>query len=98
MPKKNKEVVVDAPSYVRVRESHEVRATAEKLKFFSTCRKISKCVTLPTTVVNLLFLLFIGYRIIHQTQSSSQISILIIVTLFTGIINIFNGLLLLAKE
>ncbi len=99
MPKKKKEIVVSAPFFIRKwYESPEVKAMVERLNFFKTCGKISKYSAPPLTIVSLLLFLFIVSSILNPAWFSFPKSLLIGAMFYIGIMNIFNGLLLLTKE
>lgn len=99
VPKKKKEIVVSPPFLIRKwYDSPEVRAIAERLNFFSICGKIGKFSAWPITVVSLLFFVFITYGILNLAQFSFPKPLLIGAIFSIGIMNIFSGLLLLAKE
>lgn len=99
VPKKEKEVVVRTPFLIsKWYESPEVRAIAERLNFFAICRKIGKFSAWPIMVVSLSLFLFTAYGILYSTQFSFPKPLLIDAIFSIGLMNIFSGLLLLAKE
>ncbi len=99
VPKKKNEIVVGPPFLIsKWYDSPEVRAIAERLDFFSICGKICKFSAWPITVASLLLFLFIAYGILSPAQFSFPKPLFIGAILSIGIMNIFSGLLLLAKE
>lgn len=99
VPKKKNEIVVSPPFLMRKwYDSPEVRAIAERLNFFNICGKICKFSAWPITIVSLILFLFIAYGILNLAQFSFPKPLFIGAILSIGIMNIFSGLLLLAKE
>ena len=99
LPKKKKEIVVGAPFLLRKwYDSPEVKAIAERLNFFSICGKISKYSAWSITAANLSLFLYTTYCILNPALFSFPKPPLIGAMFSIGVMNIFSGLLLLAKE
>jgi len=70
----------------------------ERWNFFSICSRIRKYSAWPIAAVSLLLLAMMVQSILNPTQSFLPKPFPIVVGFFIGILNIFSGLLLLAKK
>jgi hypothetical protein len=96
--KKEKEIVVRTPIFIRVGyERPEVSAIIEKLNFFSICRKISKYSSVPIIVLSLLFLVSTASGL-FKAQFLFPKPLFVYSLISIGIMSILSGLLLLAKD
>ena len=99
MTKKKKEIVVKAPFFIRnPKERPDVDTVVEKLRFFNVCGQIRNRLIWPIIGINFVLISLTIFGLIQPIHNVFHQSILINVTLFLGILNIFNGLLLLANE
>lgn len=99
MSSEEKEIVVKPPIFMRSRvRRHEVETIIERLNFFNICRKISKYIGWPITAYSVILLLFATTSILKPGQFSPSKSLIMNAMLSIGIMNIFTGLLLMAKE
>lgn len=101
MPKKRKrkEIVVAAPSRKRQDKTLLKDTTgAEARDVFSASRKIGNCLSGLMIVVGALLFLFSLYGILTSAQFSFSNPLFIGALGFLGAVNIFCGLILLAKD
>lgn len=97
--KKKKEIVVTTPMLIRKKHgSLEVGPIAEKTNFFNICTKIRGCVAWPIMVVSLILFLWTTYGILNPAEISLSKPLLFGAMFSIGTMNIFSGLLLLARE
>lgn len=97
--RKRKEFVVDAPSLKR-REAKLLKDTtgAEARDVFKVSRKMGRRLSNLMIMVGALLSIFTLYGILTSAQSLFSNSIFIASLGFLGALNIFCGLILLAKE
>jgi len=97
--KRRKEIVVDAPSRKR-RESTLLRDTtgAEAVDLLKALAKVGRSFSWFMIVVGGLLSLFCVYGLMTSVQFSFSNPLFISFLGFLGAVNIFHGLILLAKE
>jgi len=97
--KEEDEILVYTPPFPRIGyEELEDIGLTEKLNYLNICEKISKYTAGTMIIANLLLFLFSTYSLLNQTQFTFPNPFIILALAFMGIINLINGLLLLAKE
>lgn len=97
--KKKKKEVVGATIFARKQyDSPEVGAIVEKINFFSICARISRYVAWPIMGVSLLLFLFTACGILYLAEFSFSKPLLFGAMFSIGTMNIFSGLLLLARD
>ena len=97
--KKDEEIIVRAPFFRRRRrEIPEVDALAERVRLFGVCEKIGKYSAGPIMGLSLLLLLSTVTGLLTPYQFPFPQLPTVQAIFFLGVLNIFSGLLLLAKE
>jgi hypothetical protein len=97
--KKDEEIIVRAPFFRRRRlETPVVDALAERVRFFGVCEKIATYSAGPIMALSLLLLLSTVTGLLTPYQFPFPPLPTVQAVFFLGILNIFSGLLLLAKE
>lgn len=100
MSKKEEDaILVYTPPFPRIgyKDLEDIGFT-ERLKYLNICKKISKYAAGLMMMTSLFYLLFSTYSLLNQTQFTFSKPFLTLALAFLGIINLLNGLLLLAKE
>ncbi|MEA2090624.1 MAG: hypothetical protein U9O89_07730 [Thermoproteota archaeon] len=100
MPKKRKrkEIVVTAPTFRREEELLRDTSGAEAFDVFKASGKIGRHLSVLMIIVGVLLSIFSAYSIITSTPFLFSNPFFIGTLGFLGAINVFCGLILLAKE